>query len=301
MSDRYECPPDHSHAAAATCYSHHKCRCLPCRLDNNARGAIARRLKAYGIWTPSRLAPEPVAEHVRFLMEFGYSYQQIGHAAGVNDGTPYRLVHGRLKYVHARVGLAILAIKPSLEDLAPHTLIPTRGIRRRLQALATKGWTMQALADELGRRRNWLSHVVWNDHVQLRTHLLIADLYERLWNVEPTPADDEWGQRSIDVTIGRARRLGWLPPLAWDDIDTDVTPPAPDTDATFVDTVAVGLAVDGHRVDLTTAERRIATEQLTDRGYSAAEIALLLSVSARTITRDRGHEPDAEQQGAEAA
>lgn len=302
MTGRFQCPPDHRHAEVATCYTMHKCRCLRCRLRNNARSATDRRLRAYGTWAPGRIDPAPVAEHVRFLMAFGYSYDQIATAAGVNEGTPYRVVHGRLKYVHGRVGRAILAVKPTLDDLAPHTLIPTRGARRRLQALAYNGWTMQALADQLGRSRGWLSHINGEQSLQLRNHQLIANLYERLWDVEPTPAADEWGQRSIDVTRARARRLGWLPPLAWDDIDTDVEPPAVERDVTFVDTVAVGIAVDGYRIELTTAERRLATEQLTKRGYSSSEIADLLSVSARTITRDRGHdiEPDDEQE-AEAA
>lgn len=285
MSVRPVCPPDHKHGANTTCYTGHRCGCHECKQANTDRAARATRLQAYGRWLNARMNPEPVAEHVRHLMEFGYSYQQIAAAAGINEGTPYKLAHGKLKFVFGRVGHGILAIHPNIDDLGPHTLIPSRGVQRRIQALATNGWCIQAIATRLGLSRATLSHTIWRTHVEVRTHRAIADAYEQLWNTEP-PRTGQYADRTIRKTIDHADRLGWLPPLAWDDIDNDPEPPA--GEAAGIDEIAIALAVHGERVKLTREERHIAVTTLNrDRGYDDQVIASMLLVSDKTIGRDR--------------
>ena len=287
------CPPDHGHAASQTCYSAHRCGCDECRVNHSAYLANARKLIAYGRWERGRMQPEPIADHVRHLMAFGYSYRQIAAAAGVNMKTPYMLVHGRLRFVFGRVGRAILAVQPSIDDLAPNTIIPARGARRRLQALASRGWTMQAIATHMGRTRLSVSRLLWAENLSVANHRLIAAAYEQLWNTLPAPGVH------VARTIRRADELGWLPPLAWDDIDNDPTPPAIDVDdeTEVVDVIAIDLVVDrAEKVALTTEERRIVTERLihmtdpnTGRPYTSDRIAELTGVTSKTIERDRAH------------
>jgi DNA-binding NarL/FixJ family response regulator len=57
--------------------------------------------------------------------------------------------------------------------------------------------------------------------------------------------------------------------------------------AAFIDEVAVERAAKGERIRLTPAERQAAVAHLTRWGYSAAEIAERLGVTARTVERIR--------------
>ena len=90
-----------------------------------------------------------------------------------------------------------------------------------------------------------------------------------------------------------AAERGWLPPLAWDDIDTD---PEPQHHARRVekdddlDEIAIerALAGDGVRLEhLTSAEQEEVVRRLTERGKSIHDIAQQLATTKRTISRRR--------------
>lgn len=126
-----------------------------------------------------------------------------------------------------------------------------RGTHRRLQALAALGHSLASIAEECDRSESWAVWVLRCGKVHTATARRVADVYERLAMVVP--------QRP---TAARDRNLalakGWVPPLAWDDIDHDETPAAPEPlDEDFVDEMAVQRAFDGDTtVTLTNAERR---------------------------------------------
>ncbi|OZD48606.1 hypothetical protein CH252_18945 [Rhodococcus sp. 06-1477-1B] len=232
------------------------------------------------------MAPEPVAAHVAYLQGFGYTYAQIARAAGVNEGTPLRLVRNRLKFVQIHVGRSLLAVRPNISHLDLHTKIPARGVHRRLQALATQGWSIAAVADHIGASRSHLSHLAWNAGVTVRNHLLIAKAYEQLWKAAP-PSRDKWEARTILRTRKRAANLGWIPPLAWDDIDYDDAPQQPEPSAEN-DVIAIALAVSGgSRVQLTRAERKEAVRQLNALHRTDKQIAAMLGCTEQTVMRDR--------------
>lgn len=88
------------------------------------------------------------------------------------------------------------------------------GTRRRLQALVALGWSLRELDVELGRRNSYCSYLLADDARPV--HRTVADqviaLYDHLSMVRP----EGWlaeRQRRL------AARRGWVPPLAWDDID----------------------------------------------------------------------------------
>ncbi len=56
---------------------------------------------------------------------------------------------------------------------------------------------------------------------------------------------------------------------------------------TSYDEIAVRRALWGEKVKLTHPERIVATRRLTERGYTGTEIAGMLGVSDRTVTRLR--------------
>ena len=92
-----------------------------------------------------------------------------------------------------------------------------------------------------------------------------------------------------------AAQNGWLPPLAWDDIDTDPDPDPglPDqlsADVDDLDEIAIERAVigDGIRLEqLTPAEQEEVVRRLTERGKSIRHIAGQLGTTKRTVSRRR--------------
>ena len=90
--------------------------------------------------------------------------------------------------------------------------IPILGTRRRLQALGAIGWTAADIAAETGLTSHSVHDIrgragrLW---VSSAAAQAIADVYEQLC-MTPGPSR---------VTRLRGRDYGWLPPLAWDDID----------------------------------------------------------------------------------
>jgi hypothetical protein len=110
-------------------------------------------------------------------------------------------------------------------------------------------------------------------------------------------------------TRARAARLGYKPPLAWDDdtIDDPTTEdyahiPQPEytkvlhpgisaaeqgNSPDLIDEIAVEQAMTGRRVTLNRAETSEAITRLTAMGESAEEIGQRLGMSARNVVRFR--------------
>lgn len=122
----------------------------------------------------------------------------------------------------------------------------------------------------------------------------IRDLYDRLAPLSP-PLASTAQRAASDAARSHARTHGWLPPLGWDDIDTD-----PDTgpqhhdelvvDPEDVDEIAIERAVagDGIRLThLTPAEQTEVVRRLTARGASIRDIATQLGTTTRTVSRRR--------------
>lgn len=281
------CPPSHKHALTSTCRTTHRCQCFPCRVAAANRQSEERRLKATGRWDRAFCSPWHAATHIHVLMRFGYSHEAIARAAGVSARTVHRIVMGRLTRTYPRISAAILAVKPTIDDLEPSARISAQGSRRRVEALACLGWSIAALAEQLGATRSALAQRVAGTSTTVAAHRELAALYDRLWATPPTAATvAEAGY--IARTKRHARALGWVPPMGWDDIDTDPEPPACD-DGDGIDVIAVELAVEGARIELSRAERHLAVAQLHAAGHGDQVIADMLCVSDKTIGRDREH------------
>jgi DNA-binding NarL/FixJ family response regulator len=127
--------------------------------------------------------------------------------------------------------------------------------------------------------------------VTARTAHEVATLYQRLWNSSPPLATDEQ-QAAAAAARAHAVAQGWLPPLAWDDIESDpITPPSimsPGRDD--IDEIAVERALAGDGMvydDLTSAEQQEVVRRLTARGRSIRDIATQLATTKRTVSRRR--------------
>lgn len=142
---------------------------------------------------------------------------------------------------------------------SPYTTVT--GTSRRLQALATLGWSCQLLAPRLGSSAQLMERYRTGRHPRIRqeTATQIARLYDQLW-ATPGPCQ---------VSRERAARAGWSRPQLWDDDTIDNPHAEPVEDA----------PVRSPRVDLGEVEH------LRTGGMSLSEIAQRLGVHPGSIER----------------
>lgn len=162
-------------------------------------------------------------------------------------------------------------------DRGIRRIVGATGTRRRIQALQAIGWPTDALAAELGLGRNGLRMITSRDRVRRSTAVRVAKLYQRLWMTE--------GPSSRVRVV--AQRKGWLPPMAWDDIDHPGEGhhqvPAHHRDQE-VDRVVVDRALTGVRVKANEAEKAAITASWEASGGSLAE---LCRIQGWNVWRDR--------------
>ncbi len=283
----------HRHGTRAT-YVKDRCRCADCTAANTAASRTATRERIYGRWHPY-VDADPVREHIAALRAAGIGVERIAALAGLSVSHIRQLAEQgcgdppRTQRVRPSTAARVLGIGLDDASWAPNSRVDATGTRRRLQALIAIGWTAEQLADHLDRRPNSVHRSMTSRTVTARTAHEVASLYEGLWNTRPPRATGE--QRSAaDAAQAHAAAQGWPPPLAWDDIDTDPTPPAMTASPSRrndMDEIAVARAVAGDNIsyeDLSAVEKQEVVRRLTARGSSIRDIATLLGTTKRTVS-----------------
>lgn len=291
----------HIHGTRAA-YVKDRCRCAPCTAANAAAWAATHRAQAFGQWEPF-VEAAPIRDHIGQLREAGIGVDQIAKLAGTSTSHIRELAEpGQpdkppVHKVRPDTAKRILSIQATAANRAARSHLDARGTRRRVQALIATGWTHQQLAAQLGRTATNLKRSLASEQVTAQTAAQISDLYARLWDSRP-PQVTAKDQAQIHATRTEAREQGWLPPLAWENIDSDPDPEPRDRhhphrgdpDADYLDEIAIELAVAGQgiRLDrLTPAEQDEVVRRLTDRGASIRDIAAQLATTTRTVSRRR--------------
>jgi hypothetical protein len=249
-------------ARTRTAYVKDRCRCTDCTAANR----IVTRERIYGRWHPY-VDAGPVREHIAALRAAGIGVERIAQLAGLSVSHIRELAQpGRghspgTQRVRPSTATRVLRIGIADGSRAPCSRVDATGTRRRLQALIAIGWPTELLAAQLGRRPNNLRRTMTGESVTARTAQDVATLYERLWNSRPPRLTNEQ-RAAADAARAQAAARGWLPPLAWDDIDTDLTPPpalAGGSQRNDMDEIAVERALAGDHItyeDLTMVNNR---------------------------------------------
>jgi hypothetical protein len=99
-------------------------------------------------------------------------------------------------------------------------LVDPTGTRRRLRALVAIGWTFRQIDRELGRRVNTSQQWTLSarKYTHARTAAAVAEVYERL-SMRMPPANTREERANATRARALAKKQGWPPPLAWDNID----------------------------------------------------------------------------------
>ena len=234
MRERGLCPPDHRHGETATCYNSHGCRCDDCRTHMASLEWRRKQYRKAGRPAPGLqdLVPiGPVRAHLEALAEYGIGWKRVAELTGVARATVQRLRYDTVppsRHPKANVlretAERILSVKPVRENLAPGTPVSARGTIRRIQALYAIGYDGRSLSRMLGMANsNEIARVLRQARVTRARADQVADLYERVSMTPPVPVTRA-EKAAYSRARGQARARGWVPPLAWDDIDQDRQP-----------------------------------------------------------------------------
>ena len=234
MNDRFICPPDHTHGETATCYNSHGCRCDDCRTYMAALEYRRAQYRKVGRTSPGKqdLVPiEPVRAHLVRLAEYGIGWKRVAELTGIARPTVQRLRydttppsrHPKTQVLRSTAE-KILAVKAVRGNLAPGTAIPSLGTVRRLQALYAIGYDGRTLAGFLGLSdSNEIARALRSPTVSRARADAVAALYDRVSMTPPQPTT-RYEKAAVTRALNQARARGWVPPLAWDDIDLDESP-----------------------------------------------------------------------------
>ncbi|MGN7157729.1 hypothetical protein ACTHRK_16740 [Dietzia cercidiphylli] len=203
------------------------------------------RMKMYGRWQSVYVPTDAAREHYTALLDAGMDRNQIARLTGISRSQLNHLLHARADRGNkpaARILrenqdklLALTVPEPSQlwRYRAGGSPVDGTGTSRRLQGLvAPQSHLAQRLDIQPG---NLTGAVHGRCDVSARFARKVAELFEEL-QLTPGPSS---------TATARARRLGWHPPLAWEEgtIDdpaaapgaAEAVDPAGDVDAVAVD------------------------------------------------------------------
>jgi transcriptional regulator with XRE-family HTH domain len=206
------------------------CRCYTCGFARSQYDENRNRAIAYGTWNPW-VDAAPVRAHLATLRECGIGLRRIAELTGCARSNLAALTRGRggrppSTKVRPALAAAVLAIEPTLDNIAAKVPVSALGSVRRLQALVAAGWPQAHLAQEVGIAERNMSALLRSDRVYAGTARTIRDVFGALWNADPV------GHGATPGGINRSRRRaaanGWAPPAAWDDDTIDDPQAHPD-------------------------------------------------------------------------
>lgn len=269
-------------------------RDTPATKAANARWQVQRRrLKRLGQWQPF-VDAEPVREHLRMVNALGMPYWEISKRIGLaQENSVQYLMWGRGTYgpgrqVRRETAELILSYWPSLDDFPDAARIDSTGTRRRVQALATLGWSRSVIGGRIGMRSDHFRKALGRERVTARLARKVAAVYDELWDQDPLKHGVP--KASVERTRTEAIRAGWASALAWDEDTIDDPRAVPQTDALApVATEGENLAARwllGEAVILGRDDRREVLQHLFEwTNDTTAEIAARMDMSPAAAAR----------------
>jgi hypothetical protein len=152
-------------------------------------------------------------EHLLKLRELGWTVMAMESASGVSMGQVSAIARGHYRMVRGDTARKILAVP--LVPMTNHRGIDPTGTMRRIQALAWMGWPAREIAARAGTKRNTIHTLACRGGGRGRVS---SDLARRIAAVFDELSGTPGPEPSASA---HARRLGYAPPLAWDEDTID--------------------------------------------------------------------------------
>lgn len=177
-----------------------------------------------GTWQPFADCG-PVRDHIQAVMAAtGITANAFANVAGVGWNTVGAVLDGTRGTIRTASAEKLTAVTAEIvEASAQDARVDASGTRRRLQALAVRGWSLREVGRRSGADYNILSLVRSGEKtvIAVKTRRAVAAVYDEL-----AAAEAPHGTRPEKTAAGRnrsaAQRLGWLSHWAWDDDTIDV-------------------------------------------------------------------------------
>lgn len=188
----------------------------------------------------------------------GASYGDIADHTGLEEGRCWEIDNDGAPRVYTRTAARILK--------ANGWPVTALGITRRVRALVRIGWAIPHIAEACGTSHDTILDIRRRqpEFISRKVRDGILAGYEQLAMQLPEPTSKQ-GKAGVSRARNHATRMGWLPPLAWDDIDDPNERPAVGTNhrrRDDIDHAVVERFLCGeHSLKTTPAERR----QITHR------------------------------------
>lgn len=175
---------------------------------------------AYGRWKTLKVDAKPVREHIMALKDAGVGDRAIVELSGVSRSALQIIRRGRpglnrppRTHVLTQTAEKILAIPLDADNRRDGVRVSATGSLRRLRALHAIGWTQTEIARRIGWTLQNLNRYFISepDMINRGTAVDIARVFDQLQLI---PGPSERARR-------HAKKLGWAPPLAWDEDTID--------------------------------------------------------------------------------
>lgn len=207
-------PDDPRHGSESGHEQHirdHEDPCAAC-LDAKLKAARRRRKRKQ----QGHLYTMPAGHAYRRIVDWqrrGASYDDMVAHTGLEESVISRIIHnGPEVTIYPRTFLAIMQAPTKMP-------LTTIGAIRRVQALQRLGWPIGKIAEASGVHHDTILHARHGRvFVARKSRIGIARGYEALSMTIPV-GETKQHRAGISRARNAAERAGWLPPLAWDDID----------------------------------------------------------------------------------
>jgi DNA-binding Xre family transcriptional regulator len=199
-----------------------KCSRRKCGRTLHRKGLCHAHYDAYRKTKPAgRIDIQPVRDHLELLFGAGMTYDRVSKLAGVSRRSSIkRAFDPDRKFILAHTAAKLLAVPVPAFPTPSRELsrwIPSIGTTRRLQSLIAIGYRQVDLQDRLGVSQQTMSSVVNGREKGVRTDFA--------QNVDALFRELQLNPRGDVKSVRRAVRRGWVPPMAWENIDDPAETP----------------------------------------------------------------------------
>lgn len=191
--------------------------------DREVKRRSAARYRARRICNngqPLSVPIEQVQARIAALRAEGLGLGRIAAASGLERRSLQRMANGvgkggrPLRRVTLVTWERLAAVRPNPD---PWDIVPATATHRMLHALQAVGWSLRAIDRERGTALNTTHNLLVQRRVTLGTQDEIHHWYEKLSGGPPAPRTRH-EKRTQSIARAKAKRNGWAPPAAWDDI-----------------------------------------------------------------------------------